>query len=596
MYLSNPGSWRNGMGFNALIHRYHPNLIDIASLHPKQHKMNLLNAFSVAEKHLGISRILSPEDVDADQPDEDSITLYLAMYCSVLTQSNSATCEPRRQSIHNNGFLENRPKTTQPKNKISAKPLQPILITEYHELQKTTFKWVLKQIQNFSEDVPTNTYEVQKKLEILSFYRHGEKQAKYRMIQKLSDEAKNFNELFLEIYDEDAVFMSTELIIELENVWKLLDQIEQEWEGKLKKAADEFSNQETGLDRSKPDESNNSTLKGWILNDSNSTHLYNSPVPCTSKDLTKPLRNPEMPTASYGVYHLDTPKPFPKPNNESKNSFKNSANKTEVLQPVSAAGPLQGLQNSASKYYESIVNVIQPVYAAGPLYDLKNSASKYYESIENIIQPTSAGGPLNTLKNSSLKSYGSVVDVTLPLTVSKEAAMQTILPSSEKGISKPKELQHKDTVANHESNPILQSHKNEDASLVNIQGDNSTRKANSCLKRSASTLDISKTPNMLQTIWGECAVPEELDFCTVTSNMLTRSESTGDLRQIEKDSKMNVTLSTHSDYKVQLTAISEIENKASVIGINEQLRVSQEQFSKNEKRKICLIYTFHKLS
>lgn len=45
-------------------------LINFGSLRPEDSLANLRNAFDVAEKHLGIPRLLDPEDVDVSRPDE----------------------------------------------------------------------------------------------------------------------------------------------------------------------------------------------------------------------------------------------------------------------------------------------------------------------------------------------------------------------------------------------------------------------------------------------------------------------------------------------------------------------------------------------
>jgi len=55
------GSWRSGLGFNALIHAHSPDLIEFDKLVPNRHIDNLNNAFDVAERGLGIPRLLDAE-------------------------------------------------------------------------------------------------------------------------------------------------------------------------------------------------------------------------------------------------------------------------------------------------------------------------------------------------------------------------------------------------------------------------------------------------------------------------------------------------------------------------------------------------------
>ncbi|KAG8238743.1 hypothetical protein J437_LFUL018163, partial [Ladona fulva] len=55
------GSWRSGLGFNALIHAHRPDLVDYHSLIPSRHIENLNRAFDVAQEGLGIPRLLDAE-------------------------------------------------------------------------------------------------------------------------------------------------------------------------------------------------------------------------------------------------------------------------------------------------------------------------------------------------------------------------------------------------------------------------------------------------------------------------------------------------------------------------------------------------------
>nr|XP_033792320.1 dystonin isoform X9 [Geotrypetes seraphini] len=69
--------WRDGRLFNAIIHRYRPDLIDMNTVAVQSNTANLENAFFVAEK-LGVTRLLDPEDVDVSSPDEKSVITYVS--------------------------------------------------------------------------------------------------------------------------------------------------------------------------------------------------------------------------------------------------------------------------------------------------------------------------------------------------------------------------------------------------------------------------------------------------------------------------------------------------------------------------------------
>uniref|UniRef100_A0A8C4PC47 Spectrin beta, non-erythrocytic 4 n=1 Tax=Dromaius novaehollandiae TaxID=8790 RepID=A0A8C4PC47_DRONO len=58
-------SWRDGLAFNALIHKHRPDLIDFHKLTKSNATYNLQQAFNTAEQQLGLSKLLDPEGRDA---------------------------------------------------------------------------------------------------------------------------------------------------------------------------------------------------------------------------------------------------------------------------------------------------------------------------------------------------------------------------------------------------------------------------------------------------------------------------------------------------------------------------------------------------
>ncbi|XP_077965714.1 microtubule-actin cross-linking factor 1-like isoform X2 [Styela clava] len=71
-------SWRDGKVFNAILHRNRPDLIDMDQVRKSDNKSNLENAFSALEKEVAVTRLLDPEDVDVDKPDERSLITYVS--------------------------------------------------------------------------------------------------------------------------------------------------------------------------------------------------------------------------------------------------------------------------------------------------------------------------------------------------------------------------------------------------------------------------------------------------------------------------------------------------------------------------------------
>ncbi|GBP04625.1 Utrophin [Eumeta japonica] len=80
-------SWSDGLAFNALIHRWRPHLFDYQTILRKHPNARLDHAFRLAEEHLGIDRLLDPEDVNTSVPDKKSIMMYLMCMFQSLPHS-----------------------------------------------------------------------------------------------------------------------------------------------------------------------------------------------------------------------------------------------------------------------------------------------------------------------------------------------------------------------------------------------------------------------------------------------------------------------------------------------------------------------------
>ncbi|XP_018411868.1 PREDICTED: utrophin-like [Nanorana parkeri] len=77
-------SWTDGLAFNGLLHRHRPDLFSwekVIRLSPTE---RLDHAFSIAKKHLGIEKLLDPEDVAVSLPDKKSILMYVTSLFEVL--------------------------------------------------------------------------------------------------------------------------------------------------------------------------------------------------------------------------------------------------------------------------------------------------------------------------------------------------------------------------------------------------------------------------------------------------------------------------------------------------------------------------------
>ncbi|VDK65301.1 unnamed protein product [Onchocerca ochengi] len=83
-------SWRDGLAFNAILHRYRPNLIQWSKIIGENisARDRLNNAFAAAESEFGVSRLLDAEDVDVDTPDEKSIITYVSSLYNALPHTS----------------------------------------------------------------------------------------------------------------------------------------------------------------------------------------------------------------------------------------------------------------------------------------------------------------------------------------------------------------------------------------------------------------------------------------------------------------------------------------------------------------------------
>uniref|UniRef100_A0AC35UDU8 Calponin-homology (CH) domain-containing protein n=1 Tax=Rhabditophanes sp. KR3021 TaxID=114890 RepID=A0AC35UDU8_9BILA len=79
-------SWKDGLAFNAILHRYRPNLINWNGISEKDvnARVRLDNAFNAADQEFGVSKLLDAEDVDCDNPDEKSVITYVSSLYNAL--------------------------------------------------------------------------------------------------------------------------------------------------------------------------------------------------------------------------------------------------------------------------------------------------------------------------------------------------------------------------------------------------------------------------------------------------------------------------------------------------------------------------------
>ncbi|XP_034461343.1 dystrophin isoform X11 [Hippoglossus hippoglossus] len=106
-------SWNDGLAFNALIHSHRPELFDWSSVEKKTSAIDRLeHAFSKAEQHLGIDRLLDPEDVAVPQPDKKSVLMYVTSLFQVFPQSVSMEAIKEVETLPRAGTAASISRTT----------------------------------------------------------------------------------------------------------------------------------------------------------------------------------------------------------------------------------------------------------------------------------------------------------------------------------------------------------------------------------------------------------------------------------------------------------------------------------------------------
>uniref|UniRef100_A0A4W5P6J3 Spectrin beta chain n=1 Tax=Hucho hucho TaxID=62062 RepID=A0A4W5P6J3_9TELE len=156
--------WRDGLAFNALIHRHRPDLIEFHKLIRSNATHNLQQAFNIAEQNLGLTKLLDPEDVNTENPDEKSIITYVVSYYHYFSKMKALRVEGKRVGKVLDNAIEGQ-----------------MMIDRYEALASELLEWIEKTIGIISNQKFANSLTgVQQQLQAFTTYCTIEKPIKFQ--------------------------------------------------------------------------------------------------------------------------------------------------------------------------------------------------------------------------------------------------------------------------------------------------------------------------------------------------------------------------------------------------------------------------------
>ncbi|KAM4628289.1 alpha-actinin-4 [Polymixia lowei] len=208
-------SWKDGLAFNALIHRHRPELIDYDKLRKDDPVTNLNNAFEVAEKYLDIPKMLDAEDIVGTlRPDEKAIMTYVSCFYHAFSGAQKAETAANRIC-----------------KVLAVNQENEHLMEDYEKLASDLLEWIRRTIPWLENRAPEKTMaEMQQKLEDFRDYRRVHKPPK---VQEKCQLEINFNTLQTKLrLSNRPAFMPSEgrMVSDINGAWHSLEGAEKGYE------------------------------------------------------------------------------------------------------------------------------------------------------------------------------------------------------------------------------------------------------------------------------------------------------------------------------------------------------------------------------
>ncbi|XP_076644007.1 spectrin beta chain, non-erythrocytic 5 kst isoform X2 [Halictus rubicundus] len=204
------GSWRSGLGFNALIHAHRPDLVNWSELQQNKHIDNLNYAFDVANSELGIPRLLDAEDVDTARPDEKSIITYVASYYHTFARMKNEIKSGKRIA-----------------NIVGQMMDADKMKIHYEKLTTDLLEWIKMKIGVLeNRSFPNSLEGIQRELLAFKQYRTVEKPPKYKERSEIEALYFHINTQLKSLNQPAFTPQEGQLVHDIERNWVELERAE----------------------------------------------------------------------------------------------------------------------------------------------------------------------------------------------------------------------------------------------------------------------------------------------------------------------------------------------------------------------------------
>ncbi|XP_063954064.1 dystrophin-like [Lytechinus pictus] len=165
-------SWRDGLAFNAILHRYRPDLFVYHDLFKEEPEARLEHAFTVAHSHFNVDRLLDPEDINVGVPDKKSVLMYVTSLYKVLSTQSTLIQETDRVVGSQTSLNLSRSSAQESFNTaspdLSLSDMSEIDIESYQGNMETVLAWLLNAESHLEheEEVSSNVDEVKEQFHV----------------------------------------------------------------------------------------------------------------------------------------------------------------------------------------------------------------------------------------------------------------------------------------------------------------------------------------------------------------------------------------------------------------------------------------------